>query len=222
MVILDGERIARAAGELVSDIVTSTGSPTRRVAILKSAIGARRLGNDQPVMHHPELDRWSAMDGTDPEAAIQAFRQDAEGDWVAELACGHSRHIRHKPPFQLAEWVTSAEGRDAHIGAPVPCKFCRMPQLPAAIAEYKRTARFDAGTVPVALTRSHRLKRGTWGEIVVTSGRVLYVLEDDDLALMLQPGIVGRIAPERPHHVELQGDAAFYIRFLRCDTSRAG
>jgi len=158
------------------------------------------------------------MTGIDPEAAIQAFRQDPEGDWVAELACGHSQHIRHRPPFLFAEWVTSAEGRDAHIGARLRCKLCRMPQLPRDAVEYKRTASFDARTVPAALTRSHRLKRDTWGELVVTSGRLLYVLEDEDLALMLQPGVVGRVAPERPHHVELQGDTTFYIRFLRSHT----
>ena len=160
------------------------------------------------------------MNETDPEAAIQAFRQDDQGDWVAELACGHSQHIRHAPPFQLAEWVTSAEGRAAHIGARLPCKFCRMPRLPPDAVEYKRTKSFDARTVPAALTRSHRLKPDTWGEIVVTSGRLLYVLEDDGLALMLRPGVVGRVAPERPHHVELQNDTVFYVRFLRSDPPR--
>lgn len=90
-----------------------------------------------------------------------------------------------------------------------------MPALPDDVVEYKRTAIFDARTVPAALTRSHALKQGTWGEIIVTSGRVLYMLEEDALGLTLQPGVVGRIAPERPHHVELRDDAAFYIRFLR-------
>jgi tellurite methyltransferase len=158
------------------------------------------------------------MNDIDPEAAIQTFRQDPNGDWVAELACGHSQHIRHAPPFQLAEWVTSAEGRDAHLGVRLPCKFCRMPRLPGDAVEYKRTASFESHTVPAALTRSHRLKTDTWGEIVVTAGRVLYVLEDESLALMLRPGVVGRIAPERPHHIEPQGDAVFFIRFLRSGT----
>ncbi|MHB8295114.1 MAG: DUF3565 domain-containing protein [Acidimicrobiales bacterium] len=32
---------------------------------------------------------------------IVGFRGDAEGDWVAELSCWHSQHIRHRPPFQV-------------------------------------------------------------------------------------------------------------------------
>jgi tellurite resistance-related uncharacterized protein len=151
----------------------------------------------------------------EPEVEIRAFRQDADGVWVAELECGHTQHLRHNPPFQLAPWILSPEGRQSHIGIRLPCKLCRMPRFPADVVEYKRTASFDASTLPTGLTRSHALKAGTWGEIIVTSGLLLYVLEDIELALMLRPGVVGRIGPERPHHVELQGDARFYIRFLR-------
>lgn len=162
------------------------------------------------------------MNKPEPQAAIAGFHQDDDGVWVAELECGHPQHVRHRPPFQVTQWVTSQQGRDAHIGARLACKFCRMPRLPGGMVEYKRTPLFDAATLPAALTRSHSVKQGTWGEIVVTSGRVLYVLEDDELALMLRPGIVGCIAPERPHHVELQGQASLYVRFLRPSSASPG
>ena len=59
-------------------------------------------------------------------------------------------------------------------------------------------------------------KPATWGEIVVESGRLLYVLEDvDGLGFVLGPGIVGTVAPERPHHVTSQGPVRFFVRFLR-------
>jgi tellurite resistance-related uncharacterized protein len=70
--------------------------------------------------------------------------------------------------------------------------------------------------MPAALSQSHRLKAGTWGEIVVVSGRLLYVLEDaSDLAFVLSPGVPGTVAPERPHHVAPQGPVRFFVRFLR-------
>ncbi|MGN0857666.1 MAG: DUF3565 domain-containing protein, partial [Stenotrophomonas sp.] len=28
---------------------------------------------------------------------ITGFHQDDQGHWVAELACGHGRHVRHNP-----------------------------------------------------------------------------------------------------------------------------
>lgn len=155
-----------------------------------------------------------------PEVAIQGFRLDADGIWVAELACGHRQHIRHNPPFQVADWVVSEAGRHAHIGARLPCKLCCMPQLPSDAVEYARTAVFNERTLPGALTRRHSLKPGTWGEIVVLSGRLLYVLEDEGLSLMLQPEVVGRIGPERPYHVELQAGTTFYVRFLRPEGAR--
>jgi hypothetical protein len=33
---------------------------------------------------------------------IAEFHQDEVGDWVAVLACGHSRHMRHHPPGRTA------------------------------------------------------------------------------------------------------------------------
>jgi hypothetical protein len=58
------------------------------------------------------------------EQTIVAFHPDAQRDWVAELACGHERHVRHKPPFHLAAWVLEAEGRRQRIGTPLECHLC--------------------------------------------------------------------------------------------------
>jgi Protein of unknown function (DUF3565) len=55
---------------------------------------------------------------------IVAFRQDDEGEWVADLACGHSQHIRHNPPFRLAPWVLDEQERQARIGADIECRLC--------------------------------------------------------------------------------------------------
>lgn len=59
-----------------------------------------------------------------PDRRITGFHQDDEGHWVAELECGHQQHVRHDPPWQLREWVTTPEGRDARLGTTLHCRVC--------------------------------------------------------------------------------------------------
>jgi tellurite methyltransferase len=55
---------------------------------------------------------------------IVGFHQDEHGDWVAELSCLHSQHVRHRPPFMERAWVLTEEGRDARIGSEIECPLC--------------------------------------------------------------------------------------------------
>jgi Protein of unknown function (DUF3565) len=55
---------------------------------------------------------------------IVGFHQDQHRDWVAELECGHGQHVRHQPPWQMREWVTTAAGRAARIGVELDCRKC--------------------------------------------------------------------------------------------------
>lgn len=147
---------------------------------------------------------------------ITGFFQDDEGHWVAELSCQHTQHVRHRPPWESRPWVQTAAGREAHLGVELPCLLCGMPTLPQDVTEYRRTATFSADTVPKALTRSHQLKRDVWGEIVVTSGSVAYVIETTpEKAFPLNERTCGVVEPEQPHHVVVQPGAQFYVRFLR-------
>lgn len=155
----------------------------------------------------------------EPHVPITGFRPDdtePAGAWIASLACGHSQHVRHRPPFQNAPWVTTQEGRASKLGARLPCLLCRMPRLPPTAVCYKETGEFDERSVPAGLLASHTLRPGTWGEIVVLEGKLDYVIEDEPpLAFVLRPGVAGNVAPERPHHVRLQSGARFKVRFLR-------
>jgi hypothetical protein len=56
--------------------------------------------------------------------AIVGYHQDAESHWVADLECGHTQHVRHDPPWQVREWVTTEEGRRAHLGTILLCVLC--------------------------------------------------------------------------------------------------
>jgi len=55
---------------------------------------------------------------------IVGFHQDEEGHWVAELECGHGRHVRHSPPWQERPWVLTPEGRAGRIGESLRCVKC--------------------------------------------------------------------------------------------------
>jgi len=57
-------------------------------------------------------------------ARITGFRQDEHGDWIAELACGHTQHMRHRPPWQDRPWTQTAEGRAARLGVEIECPLC--------------------------------------------------------------------------------------------------
>lgn len=58
------------------------------------------------------------------ERRITGYHQDDEGEWVAELECGHGQHLRHDPPWQDRPWVLDPGGRDAHLGTPLRCRLC--------------------------------------------------------------------------------------------------
>jgi hypothetical protein len=59
-----------------------------------------------------------------PVRRIVGFHQDELGDWVAELSCGHSQHVRHRPLFFDRPWVLTEAGRAARIGTPIECPEC--------------------------------------------------------------------------------------------------
>ena len=67
------------------------------------------------------------------ERVITGFHQDAEGEWVAELSCGHRQHVRQRPPFQLRDWVLHADGRRARLGTPIACPLCDRAEPPGGL-----------------------------------------------------------------------------------------
>lgn len=55
---------------------------------------------------------------------IIGFHKDELDDWVADLACGHTQHVRHDPPWQNREWVISEQGRKEKLGFELDCVVC--------------------------------------------------------------------------------------------------
>lgn len=64
------------------------------------------------------------------EQLIVGFHKDDEDHWVAELECGHNRHVRHDPPWQLRPWVTTEVGRKSKMGTRLYCKKCERDEPP--------------------------------------------------------------------------------------------
>ena len=56
---------------------------------------------------------------------IISFHLDEEEHWVADLACGHTQHVRHDPPWQNRAWVITEKGREQHISTMLKCKKCK-------------------------------------------------------------------------------------------------
>lgn len=70
-----------------------------------------------------------------PERRIVGFHQDDEGQWVAELECGHTQHVRHDPPWQVRPWTQAAAGRAELMGSRLPCRPCEEIAVSAAARE---------------------------------------------------------------------------------------
>lgn len=53
---------------------------------------------------------------------VLTFQLDEAGDWVVALACGHTRHVRHQPPWLNRPWVIT----EAMRGQKMRCGWCEQ------------------------------------------------------------------------------------------------
>lgn len=151
--------------------------------------------------------------------AITGFRQDAEGDWVADLACLHSQHLRHNPPFMSRPWVQTAAGRQARLGTAVACPPCDRAEMPADLVLLRTAGPFDSGTLPAGLRRPHRTAPGTWARLRVISGPVRLRLQVwPPLEADLGEGAAQALPPGVWHELMVRRPAQLVVEFWgRCD-----
>ena len=91
-----------------------------------------------------------------------------------------------------------------------------MKLLPSDVTSYKSTPEFTNETVPKGLLRAHQTKQGTWGKIVILSGRLRYrILEPELEEIELSPDRFGVVEPTVLHEVEPMGEVCFYVEFYR-------
>ena len=134
---------------------------------------------------------------------------------MAELTCGHGQHIRHRPPFQLREWVLDAGRRNSRVGTTLDCPLCERAELPDGLRLVRTSPQWDERTMPAGLTRSHRIAVGTWGRIAVHNGNLRFVARTEpELNVIVGPGSTQAIPPEVEHKVEPLNQVCFSIDFL--------
>lgn len=149
------------------------------------------------------------------ERRIVGFHCDTEGDWVAELDCGHDQHVRHRPPFQLRPWALEEEGRAAHLGTPMDCPPCDRTELPVGLRPAHRSAEWNARSLPAGLRRAHRLARGTWGRLVMVQGHLAFrARTNPPIDRSLEAGDGQPIPPGVEHEVEPDADARLFVEFF--------
>ena len=88
--------------------------------------------------------------------------------------------------------------------------------LPGDVEFVRVTADFDEHTVPAGLRAAHRVADGVWGQVVVRSGSLQLVFEDQpDLPRTVSAGETQVLPPGARHHVELVGPVRFAVEFYR-------
>ena len=148
--------------------------------------------------------------------AIVGFYLDEDGDWVANLDCGHGQHARHRPPFVSRPWVVSEAGRAAKVGAELDCLRCDRMEWPEGCVAFRRTPEFDEATLPAGLKSEHATKRGVWARIRVVPGVLCYSAGPPiHRSFRVDPASSAVIVPEVRHRVEAEGPVRFFIEFSR-------
>jgi tellurite resistance-related uncharacterized protein len=135
---------------------------------------------------------------------IVGFRQDEVGDWVADLACLHGQHVRHRPPLWPRPWVETASGRAEHIGTVLNCPLCDRAELPDGLVIARTAGPFDESTLPPGLRRDHRVGGRTWGRLRVLAGSARFTMQTEPpLERRLEAGDEQPIPPDVVHALDL-------------------
>lgn len=89
-------------------------------------------------------------------------------------------------------------------------------QLPAGLEYVRTTDEFDQDNHPRGLHRAHHVAPRVWGRLVVRTGELVFVFEDqEDSPITARAGDMVVIPPERKHHVEFPEPVTFVIEFHR-------
>ena len=151
---------------------------------------------------------------TGMQRSIVGFHQDDDGDWVAELSCLHTQHLRHRPPFQERAWVLDDAERAARIGAELSCPLCDRAEMPDGLVLARTAGPFDEATMPAGLRTWHRVADATWGCLCVLEGSLTLTFDlAPPLEIRLEEGARQPIPPGLRHLVALDGPARFAVEF---------
>jgi tellurite resistance-related uncharacterized protein len=148
------------------------------------------------------------------QRSIVGFRQDEDGDWVAELSCLHNQHVRHQPPFRERGWVLDEAQRAARVGSELSCPLCDRAEMPVGLALARTAGPFDADTLPAGLRSRHRIAERTWGVLIVLEGSVGFAMDTAPrVDVRLEAGGRQPIPPGVVHQLRLDGPVRLVVEF---------
>lgn len=148
------------------------------------------------------------------QRTILGFGRDAEGDWAARLACGHNRHVRHRPPFINRPWVIHAAGRASWLGRSFDCLRCDRLEWPVRILEHRapdEVFKLDCNDVLAYRAAPNR----DWQKIEIESGCAMLSIELLQIEQSLCSGSVTAIPPTLAFHLKALTAARGRIRLYR-------
>jgi tellurite methyltransferase len=147
--------------------------------------------------------------------SITGFHADEAGDWVAELACLHQQHVRHRPPFFDRPWTQSVEGRASRVGSDLDCPQCDRAELPDGLVHARTAGPFDEESLPQGLRRVHRVAESTWGVLRVIEGEVgIEIATEPPIATVVKAGGRQPIPPVVPHQLVIEGPFRLAVDFF--------
>ncbi len=86
--------------------------------------------------------------------------------------------------------------------------------LPETAEKVGSTKLMNQETVVPGILKKHLTPKGKWGNIVIESGSLQFIWEDDPETIIdADPGHPIVIFPERFHHVIITGDVEFLVEF---------
>lgn len=154
------------------------------------------------------------LTASDVPRIMLAIERDDAGEWIARLDCGHSRHLRHRPPLSAMPWLLDEAERTARIGQAIECGRCAQCEPPEGLELY-RSQHFDEQSLPAALCGEHRLRAGVWGRLELQRGRLGFVADAIAYRRSLVAPAVQWIPPGVTHRVVLDGAMAMQLDFAR-------
>lgn len=80
-------------------------------------------------------------------------------------------------------------------------------RLPPRLSAYRKIGPFDTESLPAGLLREHRLKEGTWANLIVLEGEIGFVWDDadsDGAVTVLAAGDRLHVPPLILHHLEMR------------------
>jgi tellurite resistance-related uncharacterized protein len=88
--------------------------------------------------------------------------------------------------------------------------------LPPGLEYVRTTDVFDDEHHPAGLRRAHRVADGVWARLLVHTGELTFLFEDEPehaISVIADEAVV--IPPRRLHHVEIAGPVSFVLEFHR-------